>query len=258
MEIVDAAAFLRRPHGMVLGPQWIYGSPDGRLYFSVLFGAVDETHVDGLIALWASELATDGHVSLCDTAALESATPGAFAALNRFLSDQRDKLARTIERQAIVLGSGLTGTMAAGFYRVFPPPYEYRLCDSRDEALGWLDYPADALAAVDAHRAGDPMVRAVRAALADDCRVGVDLVARALGASTRSLQRRLEDAGTSFRKEVRRAQIARAMTLLASTDQKLAAIASEIGCASVVTFSELFAREVGTPPGAWRTKQRGG
>lgn len=257
MEIVDAAAFLRGARGMVLGPQWIYGSPDARLYFSVLFGAVDETHVDGLIALWAAELATAGHVSLCDTAALESATPGAFAALNRFLKDHRDTLARTIERQAIVLGSSLTGTMAAGFYRVFPPPYEYRLCDSRDEALGWLDCAADALAAVDAHRDGEPLVRAVRAALADDCRLEVEIMARTLGVSTRSLQRRLEDAGTSFRKEARRAQIARAMTLLLTTDQKLAAIASAIGCASVVTFSELFAREVGMPPGAWRTKQRG-
>ncbi len=257
MQLRSADAFAQERRGLVHGGQWIYGSPDGRLYASVLIGPVEEAGIAGLLSLWRLELDTRGHLSLCDTHLMTAATPPAFAALTAFLAEHRQTLQRTVERQAIVLPTGMVGTMVAGYYRVFPPPYDYRLFDDRGSALEWLGYPRDVLAAWEPHSIEDPLLRGLRVALERELRTPIETLARQLGVSVRSLQRRLREQGTSVRREVTRAQVARAKLLLASSDQKLAAIAAQVGCSSLGTFTELFSREVGRTPSAWRSEQRG-
>jgi AraC-like DNA-binding protein len=177
--------------------------------------------------------------------------------VGEFLSRSMAALADRIERQAIVRPSGMAGALVAGYYQVFPPPYRYRLFDARAPALEWLGHPADALAAVDAHVGGEPLVRRLQKWLAGGApRRSVEEAARALAVSRRSLQRRLAGAGTSFAREVKRAQIERAMQLLETTDKKLGAVAAEVGCRSLASFSEMFAREVGAPPSVWRAGLR--
>ena len=256
MESVDAATLARRRRGMVAGPRWLYGSPDGQLYFTIVAGPIDEPSLRPLLELWKLELGTGGHASLCDASGLSSFAPDAFARLRAFLDEHRGALARSVQRQALVLPTGMPGTVVAGYYRVFPPPYPFSLCADREAALRSLGYPADTLAAATQTTVGDPLLRALRAMLAQNPRPEVDAIARALGVSLRTLQRRLGQAGTSFRDEVRRAQIALAMELLRTTDQKLAAIAATVGCASAASFGELFTREVGTTPTAWRAAAR--
>jgi len=259
---VDEPTFLHRPAGrMVLGRRWVYGSPDGVLFFSLVFGALDESDVATLTRLWRVELATGGHLSLFDASALSSVTPTAFGALGEFLSPHAPKLARTVRRQAVVRPSGIAGAMVAGYYNLFPPPYPYQLFAARGEALAWLELPDDALAAADHHVVGEPLLaelrrRLVRARPDDRSLRSIERVARELGVATRSLQRRLQRAGTSFQAEVKRAQIERAMELMTTSDEKLATIARAVGCASLTSFSEMFAREVGTPPSAWRAAHR--
>src|SRR5262245_7063833 len=103
MKVVDERAFRARPAGrMVVAPCWVYGSPDGALYFSVVRGAVDEEAVRSLVRLWGVELATGGHLSLCDVAGVSSIAPAAFAALGEFLAGEAGALARCVRRQAIV------------------------------------------------------------------------------------------------------------------------------------------------------------
>lgn len=258
MEIVDERTFLRRPAGrMVLGGRWVYGATEGApLRFSILFGATEDDDLAALLRLWRSELDSAGHASLFDAAALTSVTPTAFAAVGAFLDEHKKRLGETVSRQALVRPSGMIGALVAGYYRVSPPPYPYEVFQARAPALDWLGMPANALDAADEHVRGDPLLRELREYLGRDPRVSSLMhVARALGVSPRSLQRRLGAIGTSFVRELRRARVERAMQLLAATDEKLATIAVRVGCASPASFSEMFAREVGMPPSAWRAAQ---
>jgi inhibitor of KinA sporulation pathway (predicted exonuclease) len=87
-ELVTAEQFRRRPRGVVMGAgaAWIYGSPDGQLFYSIVFGLIDETSAAALLALWECELETSGHRSLCDARGLRQITPAAFARLTEFLT----------------------------------------------------------------------------------------------------------------------------------------------------------------------------
>jgi AraC-like DNA-binding protein len=261
VKIVRERELLRRPaHGMVLGRAWVYGVTGDKLYFSIVFGAVGAADLAALVRLWRVELDTGGHLSLCDAGGLTSISPDAFLLLGQFLADHGVALAKSVCRQALVRPTGLAGTIVAGYYQVFPPPYPYRLFDGRDGALGWLGATAADAAALgdaDGHAHAEPLLRALRERLAQTPGGGgLEHAARALAVAPRSLQRRLAAVGTSFQREVRRAQIERAMQLLVGTDHKLAAIATEVGCASASSFSELFAREVGVAPGVWRARRR--
>jgi AraC-like DNA-binding protein len=74
--------------------------------------------------------------------------------------------------------------------------------------------------------------------------------------SARTLQHHLRAAGTSFRREVHAAQVAAAQRLLIDTDDKLGAIALEVGCATLQHFSTLFRKQTGLSPSAWRERHR--
>jgi AraC-like DNA-binding protein len=257
LEIVEEVVFLRRPRGrMVVGPSWAYGSLDGRLRFSVLFGAADDAGAAGLLRLWGSELDAPPHPSLFDASELSGITPLAFLAASSFLTTHRERLTRHVERLALVRPDGLVGTIVTGYYGVFPPPYPHGVFRTRAEALAWLGYPTDCLSAVDVHAREDPLLRRLRERLSRRPTASLEEIAASLGVSRRSLQRHLAGASTSFSREVRRSQIERAMHLLRTTDDKIAHIAVEVGFASLASFSEMFAREVGTAPGAWRATQR--
>jgi AraC-like DNA-binding protein len=87
--------------------------------------------------------------------------------------------------------------------------------------------------------------------------VNLSEVARELGMSERTLQRRLKEAGTSFQAELNAVQVRMAQSLLRETDMKLTAVAVEVGCASLQHFSSLFRKLVGDSPSAWRNKALG-
>jgi len=260
---VDERTFLRRPAGsMVVGPSWVYGALDERLHFSIVHGAAtDDGALDGLMRLWRSELA-DGprRVSLFDAGALTAIPTPAFERVTAFLEENRPRLQTTLGAQALVCPPGLPGSIVAGYYRVSPPPYAVEVFTDRGAALAWLGYAPDALSVVEPFVVDEPLVRALRERLATRGPRGATLAseARALAVSERSLQRRLQAAGTSFQRELVRAQVERAMRLLLETDWKLAAIAADVGCSSLAGFSAMFRREVGAPPSEWRAARRGG
>ena len=81
-------------------------------------------------------------------------------------------------------------------------------------------------------------------------------VARELGMSERTLQRRLREAGTSFQSELNTVQVRTAQALLLESDAKLTAVAVEVGCASLQHFSSLFRKMTGESPSAWRARHR--
>ncbi len=237
---------------MVRGRQWFHGSlrPDRRFY--VLFGDIDANDIAGLIRMWVLDMVNGHHYGLLDAAGLTSVTFEAFSAVSEFAKAHAKWLGENLQRQALVRPSALAGAVIAGYYGVFPPPYEYKVCATRSDALAWLDYPPNTFAAVDALMQTDPLITGLRQLLEKELRPALDRHARALGVSTRTLQRRLLASGTSFSAEVTRAQLNRAMFLLRHSDEKISAIADKVGCSSLASFSEMFTREVGVRPSEWR------
>jgi AraC-like DNA-binding protein len=86
--------------------------------------------------------------------------------------------------------------------------------------------------------------------------VGTAEAAKALGLSQRTLQRRLEEAGSSLRAE-RDHHLSRHIEhLLGGTDLDLDAIAATVGLCSASHLVSHFRSTHGTTPGAWRAQRR--
>ena len=74
--------------------------------------------------------------------------------------------------------------------------------------------------------------------------------------STRTLQRELTRLDTSFRDELLRIRIATAQTLLAHTDQKIEAIAIQIGFGTASRMSAWLRRELNRTASELRSERR--
>jgi AraC-like DNA-binding protein len=77
-------------------------------------------------------------------------------------------------------------------------------------------------------------------------------VAHAMHMSARTLQRRLEQEGTTFSEVLDRARLQVARGLLSNSALPLAEVAFRLGFSDVATFSRAFKRWTGMPPGQWR------
>jgi AraC-like DNA-binding protein len=82
----------------------------------------------------------------------------------------------------------------------------------------------------------------------------LEAVARSLGMSDRTLQRRLEGEGTSFLEIQDAVREARARELLRDLDLPLLDVADQLGFSDLATFSRAFKRWTGHPPGMFRRK----
>jgi AraC-like DNA-binding protein len=172
-------------------------------------------------------------------------------------------LLRRVRRHALVRPSGLYGAVVAGFYDLLDAEFPRRIFAEHEPALAWLDEPEPARLTGELDRlVGDALetspVSHLRAWLEADDRgpVRLDVAAQALSMSPRSLQRRLREAGTSFRAEVDEVRVERARRLLAETDLKVGAIARQLGFSSETTFISVFRRRTGSTPGEWRRAGR--
>ena len=97
----------------------------------------------------------------------------------------------------------------------------------------------------------------VKAAITRDLptnRVSLASVARALSMSTRTLHRRLEEHGRSFRDVISEVRRARAEAYLRTPAISLAEVAFLLGYSEQSTFQHAFKRWVGVTPGDFRTR----
>ncbi|WP_293393842.1 AraC family transcriptional regulator [Nevskia sp.] len=85
----------------------------------------------------------------------------------------------------------------------------------------------------------------------------LDEVARTLNLSSRSLRRRLEDEGTSFRDLVEDTRRQLAEQMLGTTDMKLDELAVHLGYADTASFTRAFRRWHGVSPGQYRLQRSG-
>jgi AraC-like DNA-binding protein len=143
------------------------------------------------------------------------------------------------------------------------PTYPWRIFDDDRAAFAWLGRDdAEAvraqIAELAAPLAASPdVLRELRDFLARELRAPTLAgAARTVGASERSLQRALKAAGSSFRREVAQARVARAVELLEATDEKLESIARAVGFAALPQLSSMFRRLTGESPSALRRRRR--
>jgi AraC-like DNA-binding protein len=80
--------------------------------------------------------------------------------------------------------------------------------------------------------------------------------ARRLRLSPRTLQRRLNDTGVSYREMVQKCRLEKARHLLAHSTLGIGEIAAALGYADPSSFSRFFLRLAGTPPRAYRARSR--
>jgi len=241
---------------LAIGRTFAFAAAGERACVTILWGAPDAVEARAMIAAWRAEHLLGPHVALFDASAVNVVSAEAFDEVRAYELADRARLTCTLTRKAIVFPSGQSGATVAGYHVLFREPYPTEVFADRAAALAWLGLPelAAPVAALIADVAGDDAIGALRRWLLDAELADAELAtaAAALARSPRSLQRHLADAGTTFDRERVRAQLARAQRLMRRTDASLTEIAIAVGCASLSSFSELFRRELGTPPSEWR------
>jgi AraC-like DNA-binding protein len=260
----------RAPVGRyVSGERWAHFCATASLWGVVLWGRPTEADAAGLGRSLVLELAppAQAHASIVDASRLEGADAGAFAAAGRYLERHGEALGRVVRRLALVRPRGLVGAVVAGAYDVMRRPYPVAIFEDTAAALGWLAAEGEAvppglpeaIARIHETASSTPgLITSLRAEL--DARLsGISLArtARALGVSSRTLQRRLAESGTTFAAEVAAARLRAAERLLIDSDAPLTSIALDVGFSSLQHFSAMFRRHAGASPSSWRRRRRG-
>ncbi|MBX3229841.1 MAG: helix-turn-helix transcriptional regulator [Labilithrix sp.] len=258
LERKEPADFRVRPEGGYLaGDTWLYFCARPDLYGFALWGSPEPDDMAALVRLLEVELDRAPHAALVDVKDLTAALPASFDELARYFFAHAGTLADRVTRSAIVKGSGMTAAIAAGFLESVPPTFAASLYADVAGALEGLGFDRSFASAIERAkeeaRAVPGVVRALRAWLDDHlAETTIDDAARALATATRTLQRRLTEASTSFAEEVRLARVRAAKRMLAETDLPITTIAIDVGCSSPQHLSTLFRQYVGDTPSAWR------
>lgn len=240
------------------------------LWGVVLWGRPDGAEAFALGRSLVLEVAPPAvsHVSIFDASRLVGSDPEAFRAAERYVTSFGEALGAYIRRLALLRPPGINGAVVAGAFEVLPQPFPVLVSDDPAAAFDWLaddrdpgePWPDDGpafLAELHAEVSGTPAaVPRLRALLDGDLELRVDDAARELGISTRTLQRQLGEADTTFTDELSAARIRAARRLLVETEASLTEIAMDVGCKTLQQFSALFRRHVGESPSAFRARRR--
>ena len=237
---------------------------DAALGGVVFWGAPDEADVAELERIFAVEVVPGRDVPydvVADGRRLERVMRTAFEPFARAAARRIREQQPLLHRMAVITPDGLAGTVMAGFFHLFHVGGKQRLFSDAGAAFGWLGRP-DALHALDAVLAVEleeaPLLVELRRWLAFNLAdVTVRRASQALGRSSRSLQRELAAARSSFRREVERARVGAARARLADSDAKIESIAREVGCRSTASFAKLFRRVAGETPSDYRARVSG-
>ncbi|MGH7435898.1 MAG: helix-turn-helix transcriptional regulator, partial [Polyangiaceae bacterium] len=202
---------------------------------------------------------------LVDLRGLELIEPATFALFVAYTRDNAEALRRNIVQQAQLRPDGLVGAIVSGFAQVARLPYPDRVFDNAEAALDWLavDHATGVdllgeLAALRSEAIASHGVVARLRQVIDEAGASLDAThaAQRLALSTRSLQRALREAGTTYRMELKAFRIRRAQELLQG-ERALAWISAELGFSSAQHFATAYRKAVGETPSAWRTRHHG-
>jgi AraC-like DNA-binding protein len=205
------------------------------------------------------------HLSLLDFHALLSMDLPVFEIFCRFIAERRDHYRQRVARCAVVwpTGNWQMGALVAGLLPLLGDPFPWQLfTDSRD-ALCWLgrddaEVLVGGLAGLAAQASEQTtLVQELRDVLTRQYRgLTIAQAAALLRTSSRTLQRQLRGAQTSFHAELDAARVHRAKALLLGSDMKLLAVAQAVGYHKTQPFTAVFRRATGQSPAAWRQEHR--
>jgi AraC-like DNA-binding protein len=259
-------AYLAHPVGRcVIGPTYAVWWLDASLNGIVFWGSPEAEHVRQVTVALEADLSPEvrPHASLIDARKVRTVDLGAFNVLATYVHRNEDAFERVVIRQAVLRPDGLAGAAVAGFHTVLASRYPVAVFTEPSAALRWLqvEHELEALERVDALCAAasamPDIVVALRGYLDEHLgRATLRDAARALGMSTRQLQRKLSDARTRFRQEEADAKIRAAKILLLETNYDVKRVAIEVGCASLQHFGALFRKGTQETPSEWRARRR--
>lgn len=240
-----------------------YWQIERRAFGTMIWGRPDEQDVEHMCA--AHEVGANplfaGHTSLVDIRALEAVDKLAFERLLAYLLRRRDDWSPNVSRQAVLHRGGVAQASVAGMFQFLRPGHPVEFFDDVVAAHDWIGI-ADASEELEALRhslLGVPdVVRRVQASFESLPRATTRDVARALGMSTRTLQRHLMESGTSLRAERQKHLLRASERLLEGTELDLAAIAAEVGASSSSHLVALYRAHHGVTPAAYRARKRPG
>lgn len=246
----------------VVHRSFVYWQAERRAFGNMMWGRPNENDVIEMCA--AHEVGADplfsGHTSLVDIRALEAVDLLAFERLLAYLHKRRDVWSPNVSRQVVLHAGGYAQAFVVGMFEFLRPGHQVLFFDEPRgafEAIGASDV-FEELESVRQELLNIPeIVRRVQSALeAMPGKVTAAGVARALGMSTRSLQRRLNDAKSSLRIERQRRLLRQCERMLESTELDLDAIARQVGASSSSHLIALFRAHHGMTPGAFRASRR--
>jgi len=266
VERLDPSAFFRAPHGHYLATEGLlYWCLDATLW-GVTFGeTLDARCISQLIA-WIEEEhrhPQPPYATVIELRRLRAVDAAAFAEFESWYGTTRQRQRSRVLRAAIVRPDrGLSASMVAGLPSVLAPAIPCAVCVDLPSALEWLAVAAStervlALEAMSDDLRLPPLLEQVRAVLEHTPKISAEAAASSLGHSLRTLQRRLKEAGTSLETETQLVRLRRAQRLLATTDDKLGAVALDAGFATQSHLNAAFRRLVGETPGEYRRRLRG-
>jgi AraC-like DNA-binding protein len=222
------------------------------------WGRPDPASTEQLFALLDAGL-HQSPFSLIDARSLSGIDHGAFDLLFGGLRDRQGVSAKTIRKQAILHTEGAVGATVVGLHELLTPAYPVKHFTALEDAVDWFGLEERArllgeIAAMTTAVRGVPeIVLRLRAVLAASQGRGLpESLAKQLGTSRRTLQRRFESLGTSVRHEVHAYRVERAKVLLVETDRSIVAIAEAVGFESVRTLNDVFRKHTGQSPSSFR------
>lgn len=186
----------------------------------------------------------------------------AFETLLQYAQANVPRWSHRIHRQVVVIGEGPVGAQLAGMAPLIGATFPMHVVNDRESAAAWLGWAdadparralAVASAIAEQARASDSIVHRLRVWLDGAVAIAtVDEAATALGRSSRTLQRELASANTSFSEELANARVRMAASRLRYTDDKIEVIAREVGYTTASRLAATFRRHKGMTPSRYR------
>jgi AraC-like DNA-binding protein len=256
---LDPSDLLQGAHpGYCCQQNWLYAVFSPAVHAYALWGHPEVADLRSLFSFWDSSFGKLApHAIIADVRSLELVSPGAFAVFLDYFRTRSQALGDMVRDARVVLSGSLAGSVAAGFFGVIPAPFPVSTTTEFAEAAAEFGLSSEDVDAYEAMRRdlqghGDVVTASRR--LLEDSLVDPDSasLAKRLGMSERSMQRKLSERSTSFSDQLSIARIERAKALMETTAEPLTQIAFAVGFGTLEHFSRTFRARVGMAPSAYR------
>ena len=223
-----------------------------------LWGRPDEVETRTLLRVLAQyPLLAPRFDAIADTRGVEFVNPKGLAILVSWLVQHQRELRRRIRVQANVIRRDSVGFLLMGILASLGDMHRLETYAGPVEAFrsvagdAGAELSEEVEAIVEDVRAIPHALVVVRTTLGLNVEATIEDAAKTLSMSPRSLQRVLQQHGTSFHDEQTNVRFTMAQTLLGAGDEKVASVARRVGC-SERTLTTLFKERTGLTPGDWR------